>query len=428
MCKVSILVPVYNVRKYLEQCLDSLAAQTLESIEFLCIDDGSTDGCSEILDDYAKKDAHFHVIHKANSGYGASMNVGLRAARGEYIGIVESDDFAEPEMFQALYTVAKQQDVDVVKSNYYEHQNGEDKFEEVLRGHDYGVVFCPRKEKSEFLIETPSIWSCIYRRTFLLENEIWFNETPGASYQDTSFVFLTKAYADRFFLVREGYLHYRMDNEQASSHSTGKIYSLIEEYDAVERYLVAHEISESLWLHTMSAKLFYRNFGFTEGRISPKMHPLFWMKAYPKLVIAKEHGYFHEDLDESMGAWMLKRFMNQQKKEFFIEGFRRLCTSGPHCYLCGAGKVAKQLLGGMRRNHFEITGFIVSDASKNPASVESLPVYAMDASPADRDRDAVVLAVSPRKPAVQQEIFLALERAGYRNVIVLTEELLRALT
>ena len=71
MCKVSVLVPVYNVKKYLRQCLDSLAAQTLAEIEFICIDDGSTDGSEKILDEYAKRDARFRVIHKANSGYGA---------------------------------------------------------------------------------------------------------------------------------------------------------------------------------------------------------------------------------------------------------------------------------------------------------------------------------------------------------------------
>ena len=103
MCRVSVLVPVYNVKKYLRQCLDSLAAQTLDGIEFICIDDGSTDGCSEILDAYAEKDERFRVIHKENSGYGASMNVGLRAARGEYIGIVESDDWIAPTMYEELY-------------------------------------------------------------------------------------------------------------------------------------------------------------------------------------------------------------------------------------------------------------------------------------------------------------------------------------
>lgn len=117
MVDVSVLVPVYNVKPYLRQCLDSLKAQTLGSIEFVCIDDGSTDGSGEILDAYAAGDARFRVIHKANSGYGASMNVGLRAAQGKYIGIVESDDFADAGMFEALHEAAEAQQSDIVKSN-----------------------------------------------------------------------------------------------------------------------------------------------------------------------------------------------------------------------------------------------------------------------------------------------------------------------
>ena len=87
--KVSILVPVYNVERFLPQCLDSLVAQTLEDIQIICINDGSTDGSLEILERYAAQDSRIEIIDKPNSGYGASMNCGLDAARGEYIGITE---------------------------------------------------------------------------------------------------------------------------------------------------------------------------------------------------------------------------------------------------------------------------------------------------------------------------------------------------
>lgn len=141
MCNVSVLVPVYNVKTYLRECLDSLAAQTLDSIEFICIDDGSTDGCSEILDAYAAKDVRFRVIHKENSGYGASMNVGLRAARGTYIGIVESDDFADAEMFAALSREADANHADVVKSNFFSFTKREgDRFCELLKGCSYRKI------------------------------------------------------------------------------------------------------------------------------------------------------------------------------------------------------------------------------------------------------------------------------------------------
>ncbi len=121
MCKVSILVPVYNVEAYLPKCLDSLIGQTLREIEIICIDDGSTDRSGEILDEYAEKDKRIRVVHQDNGGYGKAMNAGLHFAQGEYIGVVESDDFAAPEMFSQLYKAAVQNRAQIVKSNYYRY-------------------------------------------------------------------------------------------------------------------------------------------------------------------------------------------------------------------------------------------------------------------------------------------------------------------
>ena len=117
--KVSVVVPCYNVEKYLPQCMDSIINQTLKDIEIICVNDGSTDSTLRILQKYAEKDKRIKIIDKANSGYGASMNKGFSEANGEYLGIVESDDWVEPDMFENLYNLAKSNDVDVVKSNFY---------------------------------------------------------------------------------------------------------------------------------------------------------------------------------------------------------------------------------------------------------------------------------------------------------------------
>ena len=118
---VSVLTPVYNVEPYLRECLDSLESQTLREMEFICINDGSTDDSLAILKEYARRDSRFVIIDKPNSGYGASMNCGLDVARGEYVGIVESDDKASRSMFRKLYDYASKHDCDIVKSNYYEY-------------------------------------------------------------------------------------------------------------------------------------------------------------------------------------------------------------------------------------------------------------------------------------------------------------------
>ena len=119
MAKISVVVPVYNVEKYLKECINSIINQTLEDIEIICVNDGSTDSSLEILNDYAKKDSRIIVINKSNSGYGHTMNMGLNAASGEYIGIIESDDFADKNMFEDLYKLAKEYDADIVKGDWY---------------------------------------------------------------------------------------------------------------------------------------------------------------------------------------------------------------------------------------------------------------------------------------------------------------------
>ncbi|MDY3296700.1 glycosyltransferase family 2 protein [Selenomonas sp.] len=427
MCDVSVLVPVYNVKSYLRQCLDSLVAQTLASIEFICIDDGSTDGCCEILDAYAAKDARFHVIHKANSGYGATMNVGLRAAQGKYIGIVESDDFADAEMFKALYAVAEEHQAEIVKSNCWSYREGTSTFWECSSGHRYEEVLSPARDDAGLFFRELAIWACLYRRDFLMEHEIWFNETPGAAYQDVSFGFITKACAQRLVLVKEAYLHYRRDNAGSSVHSKGKIFSLIDEYDCIEHYLERHPLPYAEKLHAIAAEIYYSSFGFVEHRIGSKSWFPFWQRAYLKLQVAKEKGYLSCDIGAGMEDWMFRRYQSKQKADILVKGFLVRCKTTLNCYLYGAGAVAKGMIERLEGINLRPSGILVSQMEGNPVELDGVPVYAMQDASIDREHDAVVIAVTPRKPEVQQEIFTSLVHAGYRNVIVLTKELQQAL-
>ena len=106
MPKVSIIVPTYNVENYLRECMDSIVGQTLKDIEIICINDGSTDGSLEILKNYAAKDPRIIIVDKKNEGYGVGMNIGLERASGEYIGIVEPDDFVPDNMYEDLYNLS----------------------------------------------------------------------------------------------------------------------------------------------------------------------------------------------------------------------------------------------------------------------------------------------------------------------------------
>ena len=116
--KVSVIVPVYNVEKYLRECLDSLRDQTLTDIEIICVDDGSTDDSLEIIREYAAKDDRIVVLTGPNGGYGKVMNRGLDCAAGEYVGIVEPDDYVDVHMYEEMYNKAIEEDADVVVCDF----------------------------------------------------------------------------------------------------------------------------------------------------------------------------------------------------------------------------------------------------------------------------------------------------------------------
>lgn len=234
--KVSVLVPIFNVEQYLPECLDSLAAQTLSELEIICINDGSTDASLKIINHYLHKDSRFSLINKENSGYGDSMNQGLARARGEYVGIVESDDFIAPTAFAELYALAHQTKADVVRSNYFYHSSKSDIIHYSIKNQALGVS-TSLSENHDILYEEPAIWSGLYRRAFLEAQNINFLSTPGASYQDTGFNFKALVAAHRITYTDKAYLHYRTDNSNSSVKSLEKANFVREEFRSIERFL-----------------------------------------------------------------------------------------------------------------------------------------------------------------------------------------------
>lgn len=236
---VSIIIPSYNVACYIRQCLDSVIGQTLSDLEIICVDAQSTDGTLAIIEEYLGKDERIRLILSDKKSYGYQMNLGLEAARGKYIGIVESDDWADRVMFEKLFFEAENRSVQIVKSNYYKYRaKKEEKSEyyEVLNNLPYQVVFNPEDFRSIFTV-APSIWTGIYNKTFLEENQIRFLESPGASFQDTGFIVKCLVCASKVMLLDEAFLHYRVDNDNSSVKSESKVQCICEEFKEVWRFL-----------------------------------------------------------------------------------------------------------------------------------------------------------------------------------------------
>lgn len=225
MNKVSILMPVYNVKKYLKQSMESILDQTYSDYEVICIDDGSTDGSEIMLDEYAGKYNNVKVIHKANSGYGSSMNIGTEMAEGEYIGILEPDDYVEKNwLFEVMQAFEQNDGLDFVKCDYYDYDNNINKWVKLFGDSKmYNRVLENNEVFSLFYAGHIAHWSAVYRKSFLTENRIKYNETPGASFQDLGMWFLTIVNAKKIMLLDKAFYHYRCDNPDSSMKNPSKV-------------------------------------------------------------------------------------------------------------------------------------------------------------------------------------------------------------
>ncbi len=177
MTKVSVIIPVYNVEKYIEKCLDSLVNQTLKDIEIIVVNDGSPDNSQKIIDKYVKKYPNIVKSYiKKNGGQGSARNYGLKKATGEYIGYVDSDDYVSIDMYEKMYNKAKKDKSDIVICQNYIDNDGKITIdsEEFVNIHDNRVFFGKM-----------AVWNKIYKKEILVNNKINFKERVW--YEDLAF-------------------------------------------------------------------------------------------------------------------------------------------------------------------------------------------------------------------------------------------------
>ena len=280
MTAISILVPVYNVERYLNQCLNSILQQTFRDFEVICINDGSTDHSLEIIKSFIAKDKRFKLIDKINTGYGHSMNQGLSQCQGKYISIIESDDYIKPDMLERLYTVAKENNLDVARCNYYIFS----KFSKKLNN-DYIRDILANKvlkplDHIKIFYQPPSIWVNLYKREFIDKYKIRFLETAGASFQDTSFVFKVYALCKRFMFINEALLYYRIDNNGSSINNKSKAFCVCDEYQEILKFTKVHpQIYDKIKYHIPVLR--YNCYRWNFLRIDPSLRKSF-LKAWQK--------------------------------------------------------------------------------------------------------------------------------------------------
>ena len=208
---ISVIIPVYNVEKYLRQCLDSIINQTLKDIEIICVDDGSTDRSLNILKEYQAKDDRIIILQQQNKFAGVARNTGLKVAKGKYLSFLDSDDFFELNMFEDMYKKAEQDQSDITICGWYSYN---DKKQEVVKSTPINSVFAnisPFSGKdlkdNLFILCKPNAWTKLYNREFFINNRLEFENCRV--YNDMTCVYLSLAIAKKISIVNKCYIYYR---------------------------------------------------------------------------------------------------------------------------------------------------------------------------------------------------------------------------
>lgn len=433
MALISVIVPVYNVERYLRQCISSILAQTMHDIEIICVNDGSTDNSLAILNEFAFCDSRLKIISKQNSGYGDSMNIGIANAEGEYIGIVESDDYTLPDMFSNLFQEAKETDADVVKSNYYSISEKEGKnYKEILAGIPYHTVFCPNNNMKIWEI-IPSIWSGLYKKTFLEKQEISFHTSAGASYQDISFWYKVLLTAEKVVCVPEAYLCYRSDNENSSVKSPKKIFCIMDEFGVVKKYIKQKRKESMLpiilreqFIHYMGN--YYRidslyQYAFLE-RMKKELKQDFESGFMDQSLWTEENWNLMQqiiqDSDNYFESTNIDYFNRYKYKEYTLNhdllniGAKKIIEDAEKIIIYGAGTYGQSLLNKFSDKR-KIIGFAVTELKDDtPKNIKGIPVF--DIKDLKEDHAKIVVIVAMKK-VTQLPVLKILKNYGFDLVI-----------
>jgi len=379
--KVSIIIPILNSIKYIDECINSVLNQSLQEIEVLMIDGGSTDGTLQRLYAYERKDPRCKVLHSEQKSCGYQNNLGIKNTIGEYIAFVESDDVIVSSMYEELWNKAKKYDLDYVKGDFetFYYLESNEKILEPLRSmpKDFYDNIIDSSDCPQLLLCDIYLWKGIYKRTFLIENAIWQNETPGAAFQDVGFAFQSISCAKRVMYIDKAYYQYRRDNQFSSVYNINGYVFLKNEFLFLEQFFENNThfskfwpffyrrlsdmvqtrdkvmvFSEAEWVDVLESleqigKIFWR--GFKAGRIHEKD---FGEQRYTEIVM------LCKDPDLYLRSVVFKHTLKKETWNTLLTQ----CQEHKHIIIFGCSITNRRLFAILERNGIVVDAF--SDNAK----------------------------------------------------------------
>lgn len=272
--KISIIIPIYKVEKYLRFCLDSLCVQTLKDIEIICVNDGSPDNCGEILNEYQKKDKRFYILNQENLGSGPARNNGLDHAKGEFLGFVDPDDWVSPNYFEILYNRATICSADIsataniIKVHKYQTKKSV--------GFQSEKIIVSDQKRKNLIYRSGVIWNKVFKKKLVDKYNIRFADTKSTG-QDNPFNIISLATANKIATTTMGTYFYRVRSESAINSRSLKDIGIVEIYNDIFSQIKKLNLGENYF--KIIKKRALKDFGNTYS----KLHPKFREKLLAKL-------------------------------------------------------------------------------------------------------------------------------------------------
>ena len=409
MIRVSVVIPVYKVEKYIHACVDSVLSQTLQDIEVICIDDASPDRCPEILDEYAVQDARVRVLHlPENHQQGYGRNRGLEMAKGKYVYFLDSDDMITPEVMEELYNLAEREQLDGVFFDsrvIFENKEFEKKYSNypARRHGKYENKVYSGQELFESFMQQGD-WSCyvqreFWKREYLLDNKVFFPEST--EHEDEYFTFRGVLLAKRVRYTPADYFirRYRADSVMTrSAHAKdfhGYFINSLAMVDMIEELGYTNAAIDTNIMYMFDSMEFY--FPFFSAKEDPKK----WFRTKEEIRAYRSYCY------------------SKRADNYFRRMLKFLTVPVPpknHVWIYGAGVVGQRVYRIMVNCGYIVDGFLVTHKEGNPDVLCGREVFQIDEVKPAKDKTAVV-AISG---AAREEMRCVLENLGWNYSIYIT--------
>lgn len=408
MIKVSVIIPCYNTEKYIRECLDSVLMQTLQEIEIICVDDGSTDGTFAILKEYEKKSQKICVRKQENQGSGIARNRGIKLATGEYLAFMDADDFyPSQDTLETMYLTAKRKEAEICGGSGCAFRNGVYTYTGFRRGFTFsedGWI-----DKKDYPIIN-GYWRFIYKHEFIRRNEIYFPDYIRC--QDPPFFLRAIACAGRLFCMREVTYVYRKEHKQV----------LFTYRKAID---YAKGIRDSLIIAKKEGlnAIYYQILSELHGEISALMYLYGEKDKEMQRIIHQINDSFPAGIGNEHIPVLLKegkeiaKYVEEAKKE--IGQLLRTLRHEKKILIFGAGTVGKMVKREIEEKGIKIEAFVVSDLKQNAVSLDGLQIKAIDDYTKEKDEVMIIIATFPY---LHNEIENMLLQKDFQRVYTLSLE------